>query len=135
MTMLTSIGTKAITRRAADTIDQHRILAYGTDENTVKTAGAGEVKLAGISAPNGQYSSPSPCNDLLTRPGMVVDVLYTGVAICVYGTGTVAYGDPVKPDAEGRAIRAVANDTAIGTCETPGGEGLPGRVKIRIHKV
>jgi len=133
--MQTAITGPTIAKRAEGIIDESVILAYGSTEFTVKTAGAGATKLIGISERNGQYSGPSPENRTKTQEGMIVDVIPEGIAQCLFGAGTVAYGDPVKPDAQGRAVKASAGDMAIGICDSPAAEGFYGRVKIQIHKV
>ena len=133
--MQTAIGVKSIAKKAQTVIDESIILAYGDTEFYVKAANAGATKLIGISERNGQYSGASLENQTKSQPEMIVDVIVEGIAQCLFGAGAIAYGDPVKPDAQGRAIRANAGDTAIGICDAPAAEGFYGRVKIQIHKV
>jgi hypothetical protein len=133
--MQTATGTKSIAKKAQGAIDESVILAYGDSGSHVKAATAGATKLIGISERNGQYSGPALENQTKTQPGMVVDVITEGIAQCLFGAGAIAYGDPVKPDAQGRAIKANAGDMAIGICDAPAAEGYYGRVKLQIHKV
>ena len=133
--MQTAIGVKSIPKRAQGTIAQSVILAYGDTEFTAKTAGAGEEKLIGISERNGPYSGPSIRNTQDTQPDMMVDVIYTGIAQCLFGAGSIAYGDPVKPDADGRAVLATSGDVAIGICNEVAAEGFYGQVRLQIHTV
>jgi len=131
--MQTQIGIKCISKTAAEDMGQALILAYGSLEGTAKLARAGETKLLGISALNGAFNSPTDNSGL--KAGMVVDAIVDGIAVCIFGSDTPEYGDPVKPDSQGRAVLAEAGDTAIGICDSPAGEGLYGRVKIQIHSI
>ena len=133
--MQTAIGTKSIAKKSQGVIDQSVILAYGDDTFYVKAAAAGATKLIGISERNGPYSGPALENKTKTQQDMIVDVIVEGIAQCLFGAGAIAYGDPVKPDAQGRAVKANSGDMAIGICDAPAAEGYYGRVKIQIHKV
>jgi hypothetical protein len=134
MTLQTSIGAEYIAKKAiGGNILPKRIVAYGPEVGTVVTAGAGEKKLIGISANSGLYNSPIPANGMTgTVPGMTLDVAMQGAVICIMGEPAAAYGDPVKPDALGRAVKASAGDSIIGICDAPAGLDLEGRVKIQI---
>lgn len=136
--MQTSMGTQSIPKRleqGSAPVPESVILAFSDNPKEVKLAGAGETKLIGIAAPNGEYSGPMLQNQTGTRPGMIIDVITEGIAICLFGASAPEYGKPVKPDAQGRAIKASAGDTAIGICDAEAAEGDYGRVQIRIHKV
>jgi hypothetical protein len=133
--MQTNIGDKYIAKRAKTAIKPSTIVAYDATEFHVKAAGAGETRLFGISHRDAIYPGPAPSAQDGTQEGMMIDVATEGIVQCIFGAGTVAYGDPVKPDAQGRAVKANANDTAIGICDSPALEGYYGRVRIRTHKV
>ena len=135
MSMQTSLNVMSIRREAGGPIERSRILMYGATENVVLQATASAPNLVGVSDRHIRYSGSAPCNPEGIVEGQDVDCLVGGDVVVLFGANPPAYGEPVKPDAQGRATRAASGDIAIGTCESPAAEGFDGRVRIRIHEV
>lgn len=58
-----------------------------------------------------------------------VSVIRSGLSNVTYG-GTIAIGDPITSDAQGRAIKAATGDKTIGYAEVAGVEGDIGSIYV-----
>lgn len=104
-------------------IAAHRIVVFGSDDNTVVTASAATGSLIGIS-------------DLgADAAGDRLDVILEDIAEVEYG-GTVTRGDLITSDANGKAITAtVAGSRIIGFAMVSGVTGDIGSINIVPSKI
>lgn len=113
------------TYTAGGTINEYAIVKFGANDREALQAGAATDKFAGVAClPKGATAST----------GDSVDVIKIGIAHVVYG-GTVARGDYLTADANGKAIVAVAGNNVIGTAEKSGVSGDLGAVHIQKSKI
>lgn len=105
------------TFKATAAIVQFRIVKQAALQ-TVTQASAAADKLLGVSC-----EAAAAAND-------AVDVVVEGVAVVDYG-GTIAVGDALTSDADGKAIATTTNaDRVIGFAEAAGVTGDRGSVKL-----
>ena len=97
----------SVNRIASGAIAPYRILQLATLDDRVEQAAADARKFAGVS---GQLSA---------LDGERLDLHVQGIAPVEYG-GTVANGDPLTSDSLGRAVKAGAGDTVLGTAQESG---------------
>lgn len=112
---MTAARTEGLTKNfvAEATINPYRIVKFGTSDNGVTQAAAATDALLGIAkVPQGQYSraiqtgSTPPALGVVTiAANFQVDVVLSGIAEVQYG-GTVARGDLLTADANGKAVKA-----------------------------
>jgi len=103
--------------RAQGAIAPHRIVAAGSEDQTVKQAGAGTDALVGVTP------------DVGAADGQRVDAIHGGIAGVEYGA-LVEYGDRLTSNADGKAIPATAGDRVVGTAMVSGINGDLGIVLI-----
>lgn len=113
------------TYTASGTINEYRLVKFGTTDKTVLQASTGTDKLAGV------VCLPKGTTAATADP---VDVIKSGIADVIYG-GTVAVGDYLTSDAQGRAVVATAGDNVIGTAELSGVLGDLGAVHIQKSSI
>lgn len=108
---------------AATLIASHRIVAFGSDDDTVTMASSATDSLVGIS-------------DLgADAIGDRLDVVMDDIAEVEFG-GTITRGDPITSDANGKAIKAtVAGSRIIGFAMVSGVVGDIGTVNIVPSKI
>ncbi|MCY1704440.1 hypothetical protein [Pannonibacter sp. SL95] len=103
-------------------IGKRRLVTFGSAEGRVALAGIGAV-LLGTTAIRGAAGT-----------GERIDVCLDHIREVEFG-GTVAYGDPLTSDANGRAIKAAPGAGAslpiIGRAMSAGGLGVIGHVLIQ----
>lgn len=92
---------------AASAIAAYRIVATGTDDDTVIQASEGSQGLIGVST------------EVSTSEGGRADVVHNGASPVEYGA-SVNYGDPLTADAAGKAISAQPGDRIVGTAMCSG---------------
>lgn len=113
------------TYTAGGTINEYAIVKFGDNDREALQAGAATDKFAGVAClPRGTTAAL----------GQSVDVIKSGVADVDYG-GTIARGDYLTSDANGKAIVATSGDNIIGTAEKSGVSGDLGAVHIQKSKV
>lgn len=113
------------TYMAAGTINEYRIVKWAAnkDREAVQATAASE-KFAGVAGlPKGTTAAA----------GEPFDVIKSGVADVTYG-GTVAAGDFLTSDAQGRAVVASVGDFIIGVAQVAGVIGDLGGVQIQFGK-
>ncbi|UYZ84290.1 DUF2190 family protein [Entomomonas sp. E2T0] len=98
-------------------IEANLIVATTGNDGEAKQATAATDYLLGTSSEIG------------VTQGRHVSVIRSGLSNVVYG-GTIAIGDPVTSDAQGRAIKATAGDKTIGFAEVAGVEGDIGSIYV-----
>lgn len=113
------------TYTAGGTINQYRIVKFGASDKEALQASDATDKFAGV------VGLPTGTTAAL---GQSVDVIKSGVADVDYG-GTIARGDYLTSDADGKAIVATSGDNIIGTAEKSGVSGDLGAVHIQKSKV
>ena len=116
--------TKNFTAGAA--VTKYRIVKFGTSDTKVIHAAAAANALIGVVA------------DLGAASGERVDAHVAGVAFVEYG-GTVARGDPLTSDANGKAVAAVFDGSSkvntIGRAMASGVSGDVGLVAIAPSRI
>lgn len=110
---------------AGGTINEYRIAKFGSSDSVVLQADASTNKFAGV------FCLPKGATAATADP---VDVIKSGIADVIYG-GTVAVGDYLTADANGKAIVATAGDNVIGTAELSGVLGDLGAVHIQKSSI
>jgi hypothetical protein len=120
MGMTTGFLTKALTATAA--VGKRLLVAYGAADGTCVQASGATAKIVGVS------------ENIDHVAGERVSVFKVGnTADVVYG-GTVARGDPITSDANGRAIKATAaGQYCVGDAEVSGVVGDIGSVDIHPY--
>lgn len=109
---------------AAGAISEYRIVKYGAKDRDALQASAASDKFAGVAGlPRGASAVT----------GDSIDVIKSGVADVLYG-GTVAVGDFLTSDAQGRAVVAAVGDFMIGVAQVAGVVGDLGGVHINYGK-
>lgn len=109
---------------AAATINEYRIIKFGTKDRDALQASAASDKFAGVAG------LPRGTTALAGEP---IDVIKDGIADVTYG-GTVAAGDFLTSDAQGRAVVAAVGDFIIGVAQVAGVVGDLGGVHINYGK-
>lgn len=94
-----------------------RFVAYGSEDGTCKTATDSDTALMGVS------------DSLATKDGQLVDVIREGIGEVMYADD-VAYGDYLKPDAEGKAVVAAEGEVYMGRAEESGDNGVIGKIYL-----
>jgi hypothetical protein len=116
----------AKTYYAGAAVSAHRIVKHGADETLAVQAAAATDKLMGVSDLGADASGES------------MDVIKSGIALVVYG-GTVAAGDLLTSDADGKAVvanpAATVSNRIIGVAEVAGVSGDIGSVCIQFGSV
>lgn len=108
----------------AGTINEYRIVKFGAQDRDALQASAASDKFAGVAGlPRGATAVT----------GESIDVIKSGVADVTYG-GTVAAGDFLTSDAQGRAVVASVGDFIIGVAQVAGIAGDLGGVHIQYGK-
>jgi len=102
---------------AVGAIEPYRIVQAGTDDDAVAPATTSTDKFAGV------------CGQLGADDAARLDIYVEGIVPVTYG-GTVAKGDPLTSDDEGRAIVASPGDTVIGHAAEAGVEDEIGAVHL-----
>jgi hypothetical protein len=90
-----------LNRVAVGAILPYRIITAGVADDAVAQSTAGSEKLVAVSGQLGCATTER------------LDVYYQGCVPVEYG-GTIANGDPITADADGRAVKAGPDDTVIG---------------------
>lgn len=140
---MTAARTEGLTKNfvAEATINPYRIVRFGTNDNAVLQAAAATDSILGVAkVPQGQYSRaiqtgalPPALPVVTIASGFQVDVVLGGIAEVEYG-GTVARGDLLTTDANGKAIKAVpaagSNNRTLGLATISGVAGDIGCVLI-----
>ncbi|MGJ8563846.1 MAG: capsid cement protein [Alphaproteobacteria bacterium] len=107
---------------ASGAIAKRRILALAATNGLVTQAVAASTALIGISDPGADVVS-----------GKTVDVITHGIAELDYGD-TIANGDPITADADGKGIAAApatgVNMSIIGFAVEDGEDGVIGSVRL-----
>ena len=113
------------TYEAGGTINEYRIVKFGTADRAALQASASTDKFIGVAGlPKGATASS----------GDSIDVIKSGIADVIYGD-TVAVGDYLTSDAQGRAVVATVGDNVIGTAELSGVSGDLGAVHIQKSSI
>lgn len=112
-----NIPGKIITLDASAEVAGRRIVTLTGDDYEAAQASAASDALIGISTETG------------APDGGRLDVIIDGVSNVEYG-GTVAAGDPLTADAQGRAITAADGDNVVGRALIAGVSGDIGSVII-----
>lgn len=115
--MANNIPGLTTTFRASGTITKRRLVAYAAALGVAVQASGPTNALAGVSA------------DIDTADGRPADVIRQGLAPVEYGA-TVAAGDPLTADAQGRAVKATAGQRIAGFADVPGIVGDIGALLI-----
>jgi hypothetical protein len=106
-------------------IPQNRIVAFGASEGSVKLA-TSDAGIFGVSGIRG------------AKDGAGLDVYLDQFRPVKFG-GTIAFGDPVTADAQGRAVKAQPAPGAtmfiIGFAQASGPEGAIGDVHISPQQI
>lgn len=110
---------------AGGSIAPHTIIKFGTHDRDALAASAATDKFAGVAG------LPVGVSAAANEP---IDVIKSGVADVIYG-GTVAVGDMLTTDAQGRAIVASAGNNIIGQAQVSGVVGDLGAVLIQFGKI
>lgn len=109
---------------AGGTVNECRIVKWGASDREAIQATAASEKFAGVAGlPKGTTAVA----------GDSMDVIKSGVADVTYG-GTVAAGDFLTADAQGRAVVAAVGDFIIGVAQVSGVVGDLGGVQIQFGK-
>lgn len=104
-------------------INPYRAVEFDSADNVVKQANAGTDKVIGV-GPEFKVDPGEPC-----------DVMHIGAAEIEYG-GTVARGDLLAADANGRAVATTtANNRTIGVALTSGIVGDIGSCIVSLTNV
>ena len=102
---------------AGGTINEYRIVKFGSSDSSVLQSGASTDKFAGVAClPKGATAST----------GDSVDVIKSGIADVTYG-GTVTRGDRLTSDADGKAISA---ESLFGTKTAVVNGGSAGNITV-----
>ncbi|WP_051790788.1 capsid cement protein [Endozoicomonas montiporae] len=115
--MITSNPTFIKGYYAEDDVPAFRFVAYGAEEGTCKTAVASDTKLMGVS------------DSFTTSEGDLVDVIREGIGEVEFAAD-IEYGDYLKPDSEGKAVKASAGDVYVGRAEESGDDGVIGKIYL-----
>jgi len=119
-------GTPGLTRAltASGAITGQRIVAWTSGGKATQAAAAGDP-LIGIT-------------ELGASDGETVDVVVEGVPAVEFG-GTIAYGDPLTADSQGRAVKAApasgVTARVLGYAWLDAVAGDVGEVKIAPHQI
>ena len=84
--------------KAGATVNKYRIVKGGADDDHVIQAAAATDKLIGVLDVAGIAGTTQAAEER-------VDVIHAGIAECEAG-GTIAVGDPITSDANGKAVAA-----------------------------
>lgn len=122
---LTNIPKDIKSKKAGGVVNAYRILKFGADDEHVVHASAASDKLIGISIPG----SGSDTSGMADEEDMV-DFATSGIPAVEYGD-TVARGDELTSDADGRAVVAAGGNFVIGIAYNSGVRGDIGSCKIR----
>lgn len=108
--------------RAQGALEAHRIAAAGSDEQTVTQAVNGTNALLGVTTEVGADN------------GSRIDVIHSGIADVDFGA-SVAYGEALTSDADGKAVPASSGDRLIGIAMCGGLKNDRGAVLIGLGAV